>query len=193
MGQARGIFEGAPPCVTQNPSHRGIRLRSADFQSAVSRVSNPLAFQSPSAKPTWKSAIQQTGSLRYINPQGHRRVSEEFSDAALVLVGHGSTVNADSAAPACQHADELRRRNLFAQVQEAFWKQEPYVCAGAARHFCAASFHRAAVHQRRLLHRGSHPARTRILRPGRNEFPARATSAAAKRFIIAGRLERIRA
>jgi sirohydrochlorin cobaltochelatase len=54
-------------------------------------------------------------------------VNDEFSDAALVLIGHGSTLNADSAAPAAQHADELRRRNFFAQVQEAFWKQEPYV------------------------------------------------------------------
>jgi sirohydrochlorin cobaltochelatase len=56
-----------------------------------------------------------------------RGVSANFSDAALVLVAHGSTVNADSAAPACQHADELRRRKLFSQVQEAFWKQEPYL------------------------------------------------------------------
>jgi sirohydrochlorin cobaltochelatase len=54
-------------------------------------------------------------------------VSENYADAALVLVGHGSTVNADSAAPTWQHADELRRRGLFAQVREAFWKQEPYV------------------------------------------------------------------
>jgi sirohydrochlorin cobaltochelatase len=54
-------------------------------------------------------------------------MSENFSDAALVLVGHGSTVNADSAAPARQHADELRRRGIFAQVREAFWKEEPYV------------------------------------------------------------------
>jgi sirohydrochlorin cobaltochelatase len=54
-------------------------------------------------------------------------VSEDFSNAALVLIGHGSTVNADSATPTCQHADELRRRGLFAQVREAFWKQEPYV------------------------------------------------------------------
>lgn len=56
----------------------------------------------------------------------------EFSDAALVLVGHGSTVNADSAAPTYQHADELRRRGIFAQVQEAFWKQEPGI-AGVLR------------------------------------------------------------
>ncbi len=54
-------------------------------------------------------------------------MSDNFSDAALVLIGHGSTVNADSAAPAHQHADELRRRGIFAQVREAFWKEEPYV------------------------------------------------------------------
>jgi sirohydrochlorin cobaltochelatase len=53
-------------------------------------------------------------------------VLENFSDAALVLSGHGSTVNADSASPVWQHADELRRRKIFAQVQETFWKQEPY-------------------------------------------------------------------
>ncbi len=51
-----------------------------------------------------------------------------FSDAALVLVGHGSTLNADSSAPTYQHADELRRRRLFAQVVECFWKLEPPVC-----------------------------------------------------------------
>ena len=54
-------------------------------------------------------------------------MTDDFSDAALVLVGHGSTLNADSAAPTYQHADELRRRNLFAQVRETFWKQEPYL------------------------------------------------------------------
>jgi len=54
-------------------------------------------------------------------------VSENYSDAALVLVGHGSTVNADSATPTIQHADELRRRNIFSQVQETFWKEEPYL------------------------------------------------------------------
>jgi sirohydrochlorin cobaltochelatase len=51
-----------------------------------------------------------------------------FSDAALVLVGHGSTLNAGSAAPTYQHADELRRRKLFAQVVECFWKLEPSIC-----------------------------------------------------------------
>lgn len=59
-------------------------------------------------------------------------VTNEFADAALVLVGHGSTLNAESAAPTYQHADELRQRGTFAQVVETFWKQEPYL-AGALR------------------------------------------------------------
>ena len=52
---------------------------------------------------------------------------ENFPDAALVLLGHGSTKNADSSAPVFQHAAELRRRKIFAEVREAFWKQEPQV------------------------------------------------------------------
>jgi sirohydrochlorin cobaltochelatase len=52
----------------------------------------------------------------------------DFSDAALVLVGHGSTLNAESSAPTYQHADELRRRKIFAQVVECFWKLEPPIC-----------------------------------------------------------------
>jgi len=46
-------------------------------------------------------------------------------NAALLLLGHGSTLNADSSAPTYQHAEELRRRGLFADVQVAFWKEEP--------------------------------------------------------------------
>jgi sirohydrochlorin cobaltochelatase len=46
-------------------------------------------------------------------------------DAALLIVGHGSTVNADSSAPTLAHAAEIRRRRIFADVQCAFWKEEP--------------------------------------------------------------------
>ena len=52
---------------------------------------------------------------------------ESFSDATLVLLGHGTTQNENSAAPVFQHAAELRRRGWFAEVREAFWKQEPQV------------------------------------------------------------------
>ena len=51
----------------------------------------------------------------------------DFSDSALVLVAHGSTLNADSAKPAHQHADELRSRRLFAEVRVGFLKQQPGV------------------------------------------------------------------
>lgn len=54
--------------------------------------------------------------------------NDRFTDAALVLVGHGSTLNAESSAPTYQHADELRRRRIFAQVVECFWKIEPSIC-----------------------------------------------------------------
>jgi sirohydrochlorin cobaltochelatase len=53
--------------------------------------------------------------------------SDQFSDAALVVLGHGTTLNAESAAPVLQHAAELRRRKIFREVREAFWKQEPHV------------------------------------------------------------------
>ncbi|NOS69218.1 MAG: cobalamin biosynthesis protein CbiX [Verrucomicrobia bacterium] len=52
---------------------------------------------------------------------------ECFSDAALVVLGHGTTLNDNSAAPVLQHAAELRRRKIFADVREAFWKQEPQI------------------------------------------------------------------
>jgi sirohydrochlorin cobaltochelatase len=52
---------------------------------------------------------------------------ENFSDAVLVVLGHGTTQKADSGAPVYQHAAELRRRKIFAAVRESFWKQEPQI------------------------------------------------------------------
>jgi len=51
----------------------------------------------------------------------------DFSDAALLLLGHGTDLDPQSSAPVYQHAAELRRRGLFAEVREAFWKQAPRV------------------------------------------------------------------
>ena len=51
----------------------------------------------------------------------------DFSDAALIVLGHGTTQNDNSAAPVFQHAAEMRRRGIFAEVREAFWKQDPQV------------------------------------------------------------------
>jgi sirohydrochlorin cobaltochelatase len=96
---------------------------------------------------------------------------DNFTDAALVAVGHGSTVNADSAAPAWQHVDELRRRNLFAQVVEAFWKQEPYVAQVlrgifAPRVFIVPLFISEGYFTEEVI-----PRELGFCRPGEKDFP----------------------
>lgn len=52
-------------------------------------------------------------------------MSRSLRHSTLVLLGHGSTLNAQSSAPTRLHADALRARGDFGQVLEAYWKQEP--------------------------------------------------------------------
>ncbi len=47
------------------------------------------------------------------------------SDRALLIVGHGSTVNPASSAPTLMHAATIRQRGIFADVACCFWKEEP--------------------------------------------------------------------
>jgi sirohydrochlorin cobaltochelatase len=49
----------------------------------------------------------------------------DSTNSALLIVAHGSTVNPDSSAPTLAHAAEIRRRKIFADVECAFWKEEP--------------------------------------------------------------------
>jgi sirohydrochlorin cobaltochelatase len=44
---------------------------------------------------------------------------------ALVIVGHGSHLNAYSSEPVFRHAEDIRARGLFDEVRECFWKEEP--------------------------------------------------------------------
>jgi sirohydrochlorin cobaltochelatase len=46
-------------------------------------------------------------------------------DSALVIVGHGSTLNPDSSAPTFDHAEAIHRRGVFGEVHCCFWKEEP--------------------------------------------------------------------
>jgi len=50
---------------------------------------------------------------------------ESKDNAALLIVGHGSTVNPSSSIPTLRHATTIRGRNLFAEVGCCFWKEEP--------------------------------------------------------------------
>jgi sirohydrochlorin cobaltochelatase len=45
--------------------------------------------------------------------------------AALLIVGHGSTVNSTSSTPTLTHAATIRSRGIFAEVACCFWKEEP--------------------------------------------------------------------
>jgi len=51
--------------------------------------------------------------------------SVRSDDRALLIVAHGSTVNPDSSTPTLANAAEIRRRKIFADVECAFWKEEP--------------------------------------------------------------------
>jgi sirohydrochlorin cobaltochelatase len=50
---------------------------------------------------------------------------EARNEAALLIIGHGSTVNPSSSAPTLMHAASIRRRGIFAEVACCFWKEEP--------------------------------------------------------------------
>ncbi len=55
------------------------------------------------------------------------RVSQRFLNSSLVLLGHGSSKNSESRRSVERHAAELRRRVLFGQVRECFYREAPYV------------------------------------------------------------------
>jgi sirohydrochlorin cobaltochelatase len=46
-------------------------------------------------------------------------------DAALLIVGHGSTVNPDSSRPTLDQGTAIRERNIFGEIGCCFWKEEP--------------------------------------------------------------------
>ena len=48
-----------------------------------------------------------------------------YSDATLIVFGHGSTLNGESGSSVLYHASRLSERRIFSQVCPAFWKQEP--------------------------------------------------------------------
>lgn len=52
---------------------------------------------------------------------------DDYTDAALVVLGHGTAQNPGSELPVRQHGAELTRRGLFREVHAAFWKQSPQV------------------------------------------------------------------
>jgi sirohydrochlorin cobaltochelatase len=50
---------------------------------------------------------------------------DRTQNAALLIVGHGSTVNPSSSTPTLRHAASITQRKIFADVACCFWKEEP--------------------------------------------------------------------
>ncbi len=48
-----------------------------------------------------------------------------FKNSALVIAGHGSTLNPDSGSPTLAHASTIRKLGIFSEVACCFWKEEP--------------------------------------------------------------------
>jgi sirohydrochlorin cobaltochelatase len=104
-----------------------------------------------------------------------------FSDATLLVLGHGTELNAGSALPVNQHVTELRRRGLFASVQGAFWKQEPLIkdvlaAVSAPRIFMVPLFISEGYFSTQVIPRElgfEYPTRLRLDRAGSTLFYCR--------------------
>src|SRR5205814_3785740 len=74
------------------------------------------------------------------------------------------------AQPVYQHAEELRRRKIFAEVQECFWKIEPGISAvvekiSAPRVFVVPLFISEGYFTQEMI-----PRELGLRQPGHNEF-----------------------
>lgn len=57
-------------------------------------------------------------------PGGGRRYSAAYM-RSLVLIGHGSHLNGESASAVYRYAEMIRARGLYDEVVEGYWKEEP--------------------------------------------------------------------
>lgn len=64
----------------------------------------------------------------------------DLGEAGLLLVGHGSTLNADSSGPTHRQAERIRRRGVFAEVRTCFWKEQPVISAALRGFFSRRVF-----------------------------------------------------
>jgi len=92
-------------------------LRNLFDFSAATLARNSYALW-PSSIRCWTHSTCAQGRLLNVS-------SVRLDNSALLIVGHGSTVNPDSSAPTLAHAAETRRRKVFFDVECAFWKEEP--------------------------------------------------------------------
>ena len=94
----------------------------------------PLTMETQQAGSTGRRPVALCGNARldvnpldFAGPADYQMPPKMFCkpDSALIIVGHGSTVNPDSSAPTYDHAEEIARRGVFGEVTVRFWKEEP--------------------------------------------------------------------
>lgn len=61
----------------------------------------------------------------FTSPLHYNRTMLHKPESALIIIGHGSTVNPDSSAPTLDHAEVILGKGCFREVHCAFWKEEP--------------------------------------------------------------------
>jgi sirohydrochlorin cobaltochelatase len=93
-----------------------------------------------------------------------------WRDAALLLVGHGSSRQRASRAATTCVADDIRRRGLFAEVVECFWKEPPFLAldlVAAPRVYVVPNFAGEGLFTRHLIPERLGLAGRRTRLPGR--------------------------
>ena len=86
--------------------------------------------------PLTGSLCQLTRQNKFMSPSpevshpAHQSVlMSRFLEDTLIVVGHGSTLNADSSRPTHLQAQTLKKCGLFGQVLTCFWKEQPVISA----------------------------------------------------------------
>ena len=75
--------------------------------------------------PQSREGAKTAKNTKHVSCSPKKRAPYGYENAALVIAGHGSTRNPDSAAPTFAHAESIRKRGIFSEVAACFWKQEP--------------------------------------------------------------------
>jgi len=79
--------------------------------------SHPVCFRCQNRNYSWR--------IRRFTASVSPDMPDPRPNAALLILGHGSTENPDSSQPCWDHAETILRSGQFGSVHCAFWKEEP--------------------------------------------------------------------
>ena len=94
-------------------------------RSAKARIKSQERLEPYSRQRTKIRMLEFNVERRTLNVERLLSGMSPTDGSALLIVGHGSTVNADSSAPSLAQANTIRGRGIFRDVACCFWKEEP--------------------------------------------------------------------